>query len=252
MGSPAALATGTTGTLANPRDPLAANNTSVPTLIAPITNTPVNSVPGGPQPILLNPVITTPNNSYPQPGATPPPSPSAFGNTPAPAVSGPIPSGPLPVPGSSAPPPPEPVPGGVSAKPVQPGTISLAGYQQNFNQQASLANSKITGTTNQINQSMANYQQQAQTNLTQLQDQLRAQGTALDQSTQATIANLNNSLSQQGMMWQKMQKQADGSWKSLASFTDPNNPTNRRTMEAVASTPDAAMRALLGEAQAAR
>ena len=252
MGSPAALATGTTGTLANPRDPLAANNASAPTLIAPITNTPVNSVPGGPQPILLNPVATTPTNTYPQPAATPPPSPSAFGNTPAPVGSGPTPSGPLPVPGSSAPPPPDPVPGGASSKPVQPGTISLAGYQQNFNQQINQATSKVNATTNQLNQSMANYQLQAQTNLTQLQDQLRSQGTVIDQSSQAAIANLNNSLSQQGMMWQKMQKQADGSWKSMASFADPNNPTNRRTMEAVASTPEGAMRALLGEAQSVR
>ena len=256
MGSPAALATGTTGTLANPRDPLAANNATVPTLNAPITNTPVNPVPGGPQPVLLNPVATTPVNTYPQPGSTPPPS-GAFGNNPAPSPSGPLPtgplpSGPLPVPGNNSPPPPDPVPGLGATNPPQTGAINLAGFQQTINQQANLANAKVATAANQVNQAAASYTQQAQSNLNQLQDQLRAQGTALDQSTQATITNLNNSLSQQGMMWQKMQKQADGSWKSIASFSDPKNPANRRTMEAVASTPDSALRALLGEAQAPR
>ncbi len=224
MGSPAALATGTTSMLSNPRDPLASNNnTTVPALSAPIptngSNPPYSPNaginPGGSVPVLLNPVATTPL-ANPN-GATPPPS---FGS---------IPSGPIP--GSTTPPPPDPVPGGTVSNLNPSGAIALAGLQQTNNNQFNLA---------------------VQSNLTQLQDQLRQQGLVVDQTKQTSFTQLIGSLCQNGMVWQKMQKQANGTWKSIASFSDPKNPTNRRTMEALAATPEAALAALLGEVQSAR
>ena len=241
MGSPAALATGTTSMLSNPRDPLASNsNTTVPALSAPIPtfNTPfapsAGINPGGSVPVLLNPVPSSNPN-----GGTPPP---AFGSIP----SGPLPSGgstPLPSGGSA--PPPDPVPGGSVSKLNPQGPIALAGLQQFPNQNINQASANLNTTTSQYNLAV-------QSNLTQLQDQLRQQGQAVDQATQTSLTNLNGALCQNGMVWQKMQKQTNGTWKSIASFSDPKNPTNRRTMEAVAATPDAALGALLSEVQTAR
>ncbi|MSR79142.1 MAG: hypothetical protein EXS11_00280 [Gemmataceae bacterium] len=235
MGSPAALATGTTSMLSNPRDPLASNNnTSVPALSAPIPTSNIPFAPnaginpGGSVPVLLNPVPSSNPN-----GGTPPP---AFGS---------IPSGPLPLGGSAPPPPPDPVPGGSVSKLNPQGPIALAGLQQFPNQNINQASANVNTTTSQYNMAV-------QSNLTQLQDQLRQQGQTVDQATQTSLTNLNGALCQNGMVWQKMQKQTNGTWKSIASFSDPKNPTNRRTMEAVAATPEAALGALLVEIQAAR
>lgn len=243
MGSPAALATGTTSMLSNPRDPLASNNnTSVPALSAPIPTSNASFAPnaginpGGSVPVLLNPVPSSNPN-----GGTPPP---AFGSIPSgPLPSGPLPLGPLPLGGSAPPPPPDPVPGGSVSKLNPQGPIALAGLQQFPNQNINQASANV---------STSQYNMAVQSNLTQLQDQLRQQGQAVDQATQTSLTHLNGALCQNGMVWQKMQKQTNGTWKSIASFSDPKNPTNRRTMEAVAATPDAALGALLGEVQAAR
>ncbi len=225
LGSPAALATGTTSMLSNPRDPLAGNTTTVPALSAPIPTNGSNAPylpnsginPGGSLPVLLNPVATSPMGN--PNGGNPPP------------VGASIPTGPTPIGGSAVPPPPDPVPGGSVSKLNPTGPIALAGLQTTNNSQFNLA---------------------VQSNLTQLQDQLRQQGQTVDQATQTALTQLNVSLCQNGMVWQKMQRQANGTWKSIASFSDPKNPANRRTMEAVAATPDAALGALLGEVQAAR
>ena len=145
MGSPAALATGTTSMLSNPRDPLASNsNTTVPALSAPIPtfNTPfapsAGINPGGSVPVLLNPVPSSNPN-----GGTPPP---AFGSIP----SGPLPSGPLPLGGSA--PPPDPVPGGSVSKLNPQGPIALAGLQQYPNQNINQASANLNTTTSQYNQ----------------------------------------------------------------------------------------------------
>lgn len=260
-GSPAALATGTTGQLNNPRDPSAnPAGGSAPTLLTPIPN------PGtaNTNPIQLRQPEPAPpaNWSNPaqggfNPGNAPPPSPPPGSINPTTSLS-------------------QPGQNGLTSlqnnlnQTIQQGQNSLNSLQNNVNQTVqqgqrdwnNMANS-ANATANQYKQNAVNAQQQLvnqgkqiQTDLTnqanssyaRLAQQLNQQGQQIDAAMQSTLASLDDSLRKQGMVWQNVQKQADGSWKSVASFADPNNPANRRTMEAVASTPEAAMRALLGEA----
>jgi|GEM_PF-3758808 len=261
MSSPAALASGATGQLTNPRDPYSNQPISTPSLSAPIVNT---SAPGPattnqPAPIQLRQPEPAPSNNWS--------SPPAGGFNPGNASS---PAG-----GLNSVPPPAPPPGSINSnanflQQSQNGLNSLQNNISNTAQQSqkdlvNMANS-ANATANQYKQGAVQTQQdlfnqgkQLQSNITnsanssmdRLKQQLAQQGQAVDGVMQSTLTSLDESLRRQGMVWQNVQKQADGTWKSTASFADPNNPTNRTTREVVASTPEAAMRALLGDASSA-